>query len=106
MHFTRFKTQHFQNSRFFEYGIERADGKTQIITTADIHRMSSADLLDLASMVKHRSETKSEVRFHYLSHREFINAIVHDFGYADAKLHAKLPERLLFRTPMLLLVRR
>ena len=86
-HLARFKTRHFQNSRFFEYGIDREDGTSQTITTADLDRMSSADLLDLAYILRHRSETKLEVKFHHLSLREFINSIVHDFGWVDVELH-------------------
>ena len=80
---------HFQNSRYFEYGIERADGSCQTITTADLHRMRSADVLDLTSIVHHISETKLEVKCHYLSLRVFINSIVHDFGYVDVELYSQ-----------------
>ena len=72
--------------------MERTDGKCQTITTADFHRMNSVDLLNLASIIRHRAETTSAVKFNYLSLREFINSIIHDFGYVDAELHFEFRE--------------
>ena len=85
---SKFKTRKFQNSRYFEYGIERANGSSRIINSADFHRMNSADLLDLASICHHRAETKLEMKYHHLALRDIISAIVHDFGYEDAELHS------------------
>ena len=50
--------------------------------------MSSTDVLDLAYICRHRAETKLEVKFHHLALRDFINGVVHDFGYVDAELHS------------------
>ena len=88
-HLTRLKTRQFQNSRFFEYGIERADGSSKTITSADISRMNPANILDLAYICHHRAETKLEVKFHHLALREFINSVIHDFGYEDVELHSE-----------------
>ena len=62
-----------------------------MISSADFHRMSSADVLDLAYICRHRAETKLEVKFHHLALWEIINAVVHDFGYVDAELHSEFP---------------
>ena len=62
-----------------------------MISSADFHRMSSADVLDLAYICRHRAETNLEVKFHHLALREFINAVIHDFGYGDAELHSEFP---------------
>ncbi|KAL4583107.1 hypothetical protein LXL04_007671 [Taraxacum kok-saghyz] len=81
-------TRQFQNSRFFEYGIERANGSSRIINSADFHRMNSADLITLAYICHHRAETKLEIKFHYLALRDIINAIIYDFGFEDAELYS------------------
>ena len=88
-HLSCFKTRQFQKSRFFEYGIVRADGSAMTITSADFHRMNPAEILDLAYICRHRSETKLEVKYHHLALREFISSIIHDFGYEDADLHSE-----------------
>ena len=62
-----------------------------MVTTVDFHRMSSADFLAVASILRHRSETRSEAKFPYLALWESINSIIHDFGYVDVELHAQFP---------------
>ena len=54
--------------------------------------MSLEDQLDLADIVNNRSETKSDVKFHYLSRCTYTNTIIHDFRYADVELHAEFPK--------------
>ena len=54
--------------------------------------MNSADLLALAYICRHRAETKLEIKFHYLTLRDIINAIIHDFGFEDEKLYSEFKD--------------
>ena len=50
--------------------------------------MNPADLLDLGLICRNRAETKLGMKFHFLTLRTMINAIIYNFGYEDAELHS------------------
>ena len=51
--------------------------------------MNSVDLLDRARICQIRSETKLDIKFHFLAIRRVIIDIIYDFGFEDAELHSK-----------------
>ena len=89
--FLHYGIKYFKKSRHFEYTIKRINGETQLIRTADLHRMNSYDLLQLGQLVKHYSETKSAVRFHFLSIQEHLSYLIHEFGHMDLDLSPRFP---------------
>ena len=89
--FLHYGIKYFRKSRHFEYTIKRINGETQLIRTADLHRMNSYDLLQLGQLVKHYSETKSAVRFHFLSIQEHLSYLIHEFGHMDLDLSPRFP---------------
>ncbi|KAL4588561.1 hypothetical protein LXL04_001453 [Taraxacum kok-saghyz] len=97
--FLHYGIKHFRKSRHFEYTIKRMNGETQLIRTADLHRMNSYDVLQLGQLVKHSSETKSAVRFHYLSIQEHLSYLIHEFGHMDLDLSPRFPHAPTIQQP-------
>lgn len=86
------KVRYFRKSRYFEFKFLRTDGKEYTVTNVDLHNMNPSDILHMGIHLGHRSESSVTDKYHYLSMKDYLYFLLHEFGMLDVEVLEHHPD--------------